>query len=1259
MRWSFAASLVLLAAIACGESASTTDPVAPPLEIARVELTVAAPAVTELDTLPLSGRAIARDGSAIADASIRWESRDTTRVLVTPSGEAIGVQPGEAPLRALVTASAAGGRRSATFDFVIQVLPAQVSGIAVSPPTPTVSVDGAVALEAEVRDTRGHTLRKRAVHWVSRDTLVAIVDDEGHAEAVSEGTVAIDAWLTEGTSRIAGTAQLTVSGTATRTLTIQPANPSGMVGDTIRFTSVARSAKGKILPNRTPIWTSSAPAVVSISSSGVALLQSTGNATITASIDGASATANVTVTAPSVATVSLAPANLTLSAGSSATLVATILDSRGRPVVGRSTLWESLAPSVATVTQAGLVSALQTGTTSVRLTVDGVVATAPVVVTSVPVASLTITPDSLPLVSGATGTAHATPRSSSGAPLTGRTIVWRVVDTTIADVVTTTATDASVQGRRDGTTSLIATSEGKADTVPVIVSPAPVATVDISPDSLVLVQGATGQLSVSLRDANGALLTGRVTQWTSRNPGVATVSSTGQVGAITLGTTYVVLTSEGKQDSVPVRVTPIPVAHVAITPASASVTVGGTVSLTAVATSATGQVLTGRTTTWTSDAGAVATVTTGGTVTGVAAGNTTIRAVVDGVTGTAALTVTAAPPAPVASVTISPDSAALVVGDTLTLSATLRDAAGNTLTGRTIAWLSRSPAVVTVSSGGGLVGAATGTSYVVATSEGKVDSILVRVSAIPVASVVVTPSPASVYVGATVTMTAVAKSATGQILTGRTVVWSSSATSKATVNASTGVVTGVATGSSTIRATVSGVQGAATVNVSAAPVASITVSPSTGSIPVGQTLALSAVLRDANGNVLTGRTVTWTSAAQATATVSSSGVVTGVNAGTTTVTATSGSASGSSSITVTAVTPPPPPPSSGRWISGYYAGYQRSMYPESSIDFSLLTHILVGAIQPTANGGVNTDFYIDPVNGPAMARTIATRAHQAGRKAILMLGGAGYRSNLLAATSSGTIATFVNNLLNTLTSLGYDGIDIDWEPIEVADQPYIIDLVNRLRAARPSIILTVPVMWTNPNWQVVDPWYVQLAGKIDQMNLMSYQMADNWSGWVAWHQSALYGGTGNHPSSVSGSIQMYRNAGVPAAKLGIGLGFYGSCWRGANTMLQTLGPSAGVAVGDNVMTYPHILNQYYSASAYRWDATAKAGYLSFPSATGPEQCTMVSYEDPQSIAEKAAYVKSAGLGGAIIWTINQGYVATAPLGQRDPLLSAAYNGIVP
>jgi uncharacterized protein YjdB len=81
-------------------------------------------------------------------------------------------------------------------------------------------------------------------------------------------------------------------------------------------------------------------------------------------------------------------------------------------------------------------------------------------------------------------------------------------------------------------------------------------------------------------------------------------------------------------------------------------------------------------------------------------------------------------------------------------------------------------------------------------------------------------------------------------------------------------------------------------------VSSVTVTPSSSTISPGQQVTLTAVTKDANGNTLTGRAVTWTSSNNNVATVSSTGVVTGVKKGTVTITATSEGKSGTASVTV-------------------------------------------------------------------------------------------------------------------------------------------------------------------------------------------------------------------------------------------------------------------------------------------------------------------------------------------------------------------------
>jgi chitinase len=357
--------------------------------------------------------------------------------------------------------------------------------------------------------------------------------------------------------------------------------------------------------------------------------------------------------------------------------------------------------------------------------------------------------------------------------------------------------------------------------------------------------------------------------------------------------------------------------------------------------------------------------------------------------------------------------------------------------------------------------------------------------------------------------------------------------------------------------------------------------------------------------------------------------------------------------TVTAP-PPPPPATSQRWVAGYYAGYQRSLYPVAEIDFSLMSHIIVGRILPTSTGGVLTHFDINDVDGPAMARAVSTRAHQAGKKAILMLGGAGTHAQFVGAASATYRELFVTNLLSTMDALGYDGIDVDWEPIQEADKAPLLWVLQQLRARRPGMLITIPVGMVNNNSPgTFDAWYGQAAAVVDRMNLMSYGMGGAWQGWEVWHHSPLHDAAYARPMSVASTVDRYLSVGVPAGKLGIGLGFYGTCWKGA-TQARVAQTTTTARVGnDNNMSYANIMSSYYDGTARRWDAAAGVPYLTFSTPTGPNGCNFVSYEDEQSIAAKGDFARARGLGGAIVWTIAEGHLPGAPAGSRDPLLAAA------
>ncbi len=302
---------------------------------------------------------------------------------------------------------------------------------------------------------------------------------------------------------------------------------------------------------------------------------------------------------------------------------------------------------------------------------------------------------------------------------------------------------------------------------------------------------------------------------------------------------------------------------------------------------------------------------------------------------TAVVTATAAP---VASVVVLPTTATTSLGGTTQFQAIPLDASGTALGGRVITWASSNTAVATVDGSGLATGVAAGSATITATCEGQSGTAALTVTAatVPVATVTVSPATASVNAGQTVQLTATTKDANGNTLTGRTITWSSGNTSVATVSGS-GLVTGVAAGSATITATSEGKSGSSAITVTAVtvPVATVTVSPTAGTVFIGQTLQLTATPKDANGNALTGRTITWASNAASTASVNGSGLVTGQATGSATITATSEGKSGTAAITVT--TPPPPPTGSCLSQSGPLVtlnGFTTSTYETGSLSAS-------------------------------------------------------------------------------------------------------------------------------------------------------------------------------------------------------------------------------------------------------------------------------------------------------------------------------------
>ena len=764
-----------------------------------------------------------------------------------------------------------------------------VETIVVTPATATVSIGNNATLIAEARDANG-TLISRRVTWSSEDPSIAEVSADGVVTGVTTGTVLVAA-STQGKDAFA---EITVNPTPVASVRISESNRSMHVGQSAQLTAQALDAGGTVLPGRPITWSTSNAGVATVSNNGLVNAIAPGGAVITASSEGESAATSISVSSVPVANVVVTPSADTLVVAQTTQLSAQVRDASGASLTGRVVIWTTSAAGTATVTSQGLVTGIAPGTATITATSEGKSGSATVRVNPRPVSAVIVSPGQVTIFAGQTTTLTTLVTDDRGMVLTGRPINYTSNNTQVATVSQT----GVVTGVSAGTATVTATSEGSTGTATITVLPEPVAAVEVTPASPSVIVGGTVQLTAIARNSSGQVLSGRVVSWASSAPGTASVSSSGFVTGIALGTASMIATIDGKQGSTVVTVRPPAVATVTVTPATSTITAGQTVPLTATLRDASNNILTGRVVAWSSSNLAIATVSASGVVTGVAAGSATITASSEGKTGTATVSIT---PKPVASVTVTPATATVNVGATTTLSAIARDADGAVVPGASITWTTSNSSRATVSSGGVVTGVSVGTATITATSNGKTGSATITVAAAPpgpVNSVTVAPTTATVNVGATTTLVATARDANGVVVTGAAITWSTSNASVATVS-SGGVVTGVAVGNATITATSNGKTGTAAITVQLVPVDRIVVTPANPSVKDGNTIQLTATLYDAQNNVLTGRTVTWTSSNTNKATVSSTGLVTARDDGNVTITASSGGKSGSTVVTVT------------------------------------------------------------------------------------------------------------------------------------------------------------------------------------------------------------------------------------------------------------------------------------------------------------------------------------------------------------------------
>jgi trimeric autotransporter adhesin len=598
-----------------------------------------------------------------------------------------------------------------------------------------------------------------SVTWASSVNSVASISNTAGSNGVTTTTGPGSTMISATLGSVSASTALTVTSAALVSIEVTPTSPSIANGLTVALqaTGIYTDHSTHDLTNSVT-WSSSVAGVASVSntpgSNGMAATATPGSTTITATLGGISGSTNLTVTAATLVSLGVTPANPSIAKGlkSQFTAIGTFTDNSTQNLTAQ-VQWSSSDPTVATVSNAlgydGLGVGLSPGSVTITATLAGASASTVLTVTPATLVSIGVTPANPSMATGLSSQFMATGvyTDNSTQDLTA-SVAWTSSDPTVASISNASASHGLATAVSPGSVTIAAASGTVSGSMNLTVTPAALVSIALIPANPSIANGTQQQFAATgtYTDASTHDVTGTVT-WSSFDTTVATISnasgSNGLATSVAQGSVTITATLGTITGVTGLTITPAALVSIAVIPVNPSIANGTSQQFAATGTYTDNstQPLT-TSVTWSSADTTVASISnapgSNGLASSVAQGTVTITATLGSISGSTGLTVTAAA---LVSIAITPLSPSITDGTTqqFTATGTYTDNSTQNLTAA-VTWSSSDTTIASVSNAAGSSGVTTA----VGIGTSSIGAALGTIAA-PLATLTVSAAPEYAY----------------------------------------------------------------------------------------------------------------------------------------------------------------------------------------------------------------------------------------------------------------------------------------------------------------------------------------------------------------------------------------------------------------------------------------------------------------------------------------------------------------------------------